>query len=120
MILQSELNMTWYPGAPLTLKLDPWKFGGHKFCENGDAKYLTYHVKSHDYIKKGSYDLMGENPSPLVTTLPSLLVIGSVKDKIERFKFVTCPHLTTWSRVTWLYMWESLTLTDHCVKFECL
>lgn len=47
---------------------------------------------SHDYIKKGSYDLLGGNRLPLVTTLKILLVKGSVKDKIEPFKFITYPH----------------------------
>ena len=70
----------------------PWKFSGHNFCDDGEAKFLTCHLTSHDYIKKGSYDLMGGNRWPLVTTLKILLVKVSVKDKIEPFKFITCPH----------------------------
>ena len=69
---------------PLILNLDPWNFGGHKICGRGDT-----HINSRDTkVTKEPYVLMGENPSPPVTTLPIWMVKGFVKNEMERFWFL--------------------------------
>ena len=50
----------------------------------GDLTFLIGHVTSHDHVRKVSNDSIDESPSHLVTALPSLLVIGPVKEEMER------------------------------------
>ena len=46
---------------------------------------LICHVTLRDHMKIVSYDLIGQNPSLLVTTPPSLLVRGLAGEETERF-----------------------------------
>ena len=39
------------------------KFGDHRLCGRGDIKLSFCHVTSHDYVVRGSCDIMGELPS---------------------------------------------------------
>ena len=56
-------------------------FGGDKHCESGDIMVLLCHVISQDSVSKLS-NSMDRSLSRLVTTLPSLVVIGTVVVKI--------------------------------------
>ena len=47
--------------------------------------YVTTHVASCDNVRKESNDLMVDGLLPLMRNLPSLIVIGFVKEDIERF-----------------------------------
>ena len=69
---------------PLTLSPNPRMFGNHKVCGLGHSTFLIGHVTSRDHVKKMSNDLMDKSPSHLVTTVPSLLVIGLVEEEIQR------------------------------------
>ena len=104
---------------PLILNQDPWEFDDYKFCGRADLTFLICNVTSCDYAKYISYDLRGESPWSLVTTLSSLLVIGLVfwtGDK--QFWFATWHLVTTWSRVIWICVWEPLILNDDYAKFH--
>ena len=65
---------------PLTLNLDPWKFGGRTFY--GKDMFWICLVASRDHVRKGS--------SNLVTTLQILLDIGPVEEEMKHFYFITC------------------------------
>lgn len=67
----------------LTRSLNPLTFGGCKFCGGGDKSFRICHMISRDYARAESYDLISENPSPLVTSLPKLLVIRLVEEMIR-------------------------------------
>ena len=54
--------------------------------------------------------------SPLVPTLPSLLVVGLVEN--EKEQLFTWHHLILWSKVVWLYRWEPFTLSNLCATFD--
>ena len=60
--------------VPLTLNLNAWKFGGYNFLEEEIRRFSANHGKGS--YGKGSCELMSKSASPLVTSLPSLLVIG--------------------------------------------
>ena len=51
-------------------------------CARVDLMFLICHMTSRDYVTKVSYNLKDKSPSFLVTTLPSLLVIGIVEEEI--------------------------------------
>ena len=44
----------------------------------GDVTFLICHVTSRDLLREGSFDLMGESLSPLVTALPEFSVMNLV------------------------------------------
>ena len=48
------------------------------------AMFLICRLTSHGHIRKMPFDLKGENLSPFITTMPSLLVIDCVEEKKER------------------------------------
>ena len=97
--------------------MTPWKFSGHKFCGRGDT-FVIYHVISRDHMIRGSYDLSDESMSPLVTSLPNLLLIVVVEEDIERIWFIKWYHMIIWWRVIWLCRWQSLILCHCCDKFD--
>ena len=59
---------------------------GHKYCRRGDASFLICHVTLLNLMTKVSNQLIGENHSPLVIDLPSLLIILMLPNKELLFK----------------------------------
>ena len=57
----------------------PAKLDGHRYCESADISFLNL---SSDYLIKGSPDFKGGVPSTQVTTLPSLVAIGTAEGQI--------------------------------------
>ena len=55
---------------------------GHKHCDSGYILFLISHATSRERMFKGLCEFMGASPSRRVTTLPSLVVIGTVVGEI--------------------------------------
>ena len=53
------------------------KFEGHRSCTSRDM-FLVCQMIKQDHVIKGSGDYKDRNPSRSVTTLPRLVVIGTV------------------------------------------
>ena len=54
-----------------------------------DTLFLVCHVTSCDFVVRELSSIMVEFPSPQVTTLQSLVIIGRVEEEILSFHFVT-------------------------------
>ena len=52
------------------------KFDGHRYCESADISFMKL---SRDQVIKRSRDFEGEVLPPQVTTLPSLVAIGTAE-----------------------------------------
>ena len=102
-----------------------FQVSAHKFCEgdiifsnsaSGYIMYLIYHMTSQVHLIKGPCKLMVENSSRYFTTITISVTIGIFIVKIC-FKFVTWPHVTTCSKVMWIYGWKPLTVSHQLVMF---
>ena len=59
------------------------KFDGQRFYGREYKTFAICHMSSRDQVRKMSFNLLGWNLPPLVTTLQSLLVIGFVEEELE-------------------------------------
>ena len=75
------------------------KFGDHIHCGSGNIMFLIFHVILQDQVTQEPYDLTGYSPSRLVTTLSSLVAMGTVAVEM----FFLC-HVI---------------LQDHVIKESC-
>ena len=62
----------------LVVSHTPAKFGGYGHLGSGYIMVLVCLVILTDHVTKGSSNIMGRNPSKLVTILPGLGTIGTV------------------------------------------
>ena len=89
------------------------------FGEEKIQMFFIWHVILHDYLRKGSFDLIGDKSWSLVITPSTFLVTGRPCGKGNRTFLVCTWHLvTTWSSAIWLCEWEYLTLSHHWAKFD--
>ena len=58
------------------------KFCGHRYCGSGEIMVLVCHVILEEHVIKGWSNIMGRGKSRQVTSLPSLVAIGTVVVKI--------------------------------------
>ena len=56
----------------------PAKFGGHRYCDNGDKAFSNCHIISQDQVSQGVCDFLGRSSLRQVTTLSSLVALGNV------------------------------------------
>ena len=71
--------------APLTISHQSTMFGGYRSCGRGNIKFSISHVTSCDHVIRESSEIMGEFPSPWVTILASVVVIGLAEEEIYCF-----------------------------------
>ena len=69
----------------VTLSQQSAKFLGNGSCGRGDGTFLICHVASCDHVIKGHMTLLVAAPSPLLTTVPSLVIIDLLKKGGETF-----------------------------------
>ena len=92
------------PESP-PLNLEPWRFGDHKLCRRGNTAFLTYHVTSRDYVRKGSYDLLNVW-EPVALSNHSARFLGNrscgIGDRMFLFCHVaSCDHVIKGHMVLW-------------------
>ena len=105
--------------VPLTIRHQPAMFGGYRPCQRGDIEFSICHVTSRDHVIRESSDIMGEFPSLLVTTLPSLVATG-LAEEIFCFNLSQDLMWPPGQRVLWQYGWVFLSISHHLTKVEIL
>ena len=77
----------------LTVSLQLAKFGDHWSSASVDITYLICHVTSQDHVIEGSFHFMGGSSSIYVTTLQSLVAVGTVDIMILVWHMISKGHV---------------------------
>ena len=94
----------------------PTTFCHHKYCGSGDIMVLVCHVILQDNMTKGWSNTIGRSPSWQVTSLLSLVAIGTVAVKIW-FRLSRDLTRRRDQRVMWLYGHEPIKVSYNSATF---